>query len=73
MVASEKAQLEQAVTAGTTTRAQADQAEATLKQSVTARVNGSFGGGRPGGGRFGGGAPDGGPSVQTTPSLKGTV
>ena len=67
MVQAEKTQTEQAVTAGTLTRSQADQVEAALKQRVTERVNGSFGGG-PMGGRPGDGQDDG----QSGPTLKGT-
>jgi hypothetical protein len=41
MVAAEKKRIEQAVTAGTLTRAQADRAESALEQRVTDRSNGS--------------------------------
>jgi hypothetical protein len=41
MVAAEKQQIEQAVTAGTMTRAQADRAGSALEQRVTDRSNGS--------------------------------
>jgi hypothetical protein len=68
MVAAEKQQIEQAVTAGTLTRAQADQTESALEQRVADRVNGSFRGGP-----LGGPPGNGQDGSQSGPTLKRTV
>jgi hypothetical protein len=65
MVSAEQKELDQEVTAGRLTQAQATQLSASAKTRITAMVNGTGFGGRGGGGSFGG--PPGGSGSQPTP------